>query len=220
METVDYLLGVKKLVGDELFEKVAKKYPLELRTFPASTKLHHAEVGGYIRHVWEVINFCSDLTDNLANYQMEVGDRTEKFNIDTLIKLAFIHDLDKLTRYELDPEEPTAKQCNYARTLGIEVVINDCKSSLSCKIDNKKNGKNNFVSYYRYRDQPAIGETARVVIMCLELGISLNEDEVHCIEYHHGGWSNIAKAPMSPMACILHCADLMSAKILGNDYGS
>lgn len=216
METLKYLKGIEKLLRDDwLFRQVAERFAVEIRTFPAAIKHHHAEVGGYARHIWETMTFCVGLSESIASVDGLDRSSFGMYDMGVLMRLAFLHDIDKLTRYELDPEEPTAAQVKYAKQLGCNITTNDCKSSLSTKIDNMKNGVHNPIQYYRYKDQLALEETARVVMLCAELDIVLTEEQIHCICYHHGGWSGIANRDMSPMACVLHCADLMSAKVLG-----
>lgn len=197
---------VRDQVGKPLFSKVYGRFSQRLLNFPASIKHHHAEQGGYLRHISEVIYFCEYLMN-------------DQYPIDTImmIKLAFIHDLDKLERYKIDTEPPTTKQLNYARGLDIFIEENECKNSLSTKIDNKKNGLNNPIQRYGYVDKLVADESAMVVQICMDLGIPLIHEEVHALCCHHGGWSAAAqKGQMSPMATILHCADLMSTNLMGN----
>ena len=203
---MNYLKEVEGIVGSGLFRKIQNKYFVEMENFPAAIKHHHAEKGGYIRHIYEVINFCLELS-RLANLS---------FDVDVLLRIAFIHDLDKLERYEIDNEAPTAAQVKYAINLGVSRTAEDSKSSISTKIDNKKNGLNNPIQYYRYRELLVIDESAKVTQMCGKLGIELTDEDIHCLSTHHGGWSDAGKrGSLSPMATILHCADLMSARILG-----
>lgn len=231
---MNYLKEVSGIVGLELFNKVYSVYAIQMETFPAAIKHHHAERGGYIRHVYEVLRFCDELMNVATAFQRLVDDAENKFSVEALIKLAFIHDaknkfsvealiklafihdLDKLERYEIDDELPIDKQMSYARSLGIIIELNECKSSLSTKINNKKNGMNNPIQYYRYKDILVIDESAKVCQMCSNLGIKLTDEDVHCLSTHHGGWSEAGKrGDLSPMATVLHCADLMSAKIYG-----
>lgn len=200
---MNYLKEVEGLVGDNLFSRVYTKYGLEMTDYPAAIKHHHTERGGYIRHIWEVLTIGEYINQ-------------EHVNPECFIKLAFIHDLDKLERYEPDTEAPTAAQVKYAKSLGIEIKTIDTKSSLSTKIDNKKNGLNNPIQYYCYREKLVVDESAKVCQMCCQLGIELTDADLHCLATHHGGWSDAGKrGSLSPMATILHCADLMSARILG-----
>ncbi len=213
---MNYLKEVKDIVDAYTFNQTMNKYQTELETFPASTRFHHCEIGGYIRHVWEVIDFCRNLIKDLVDTQMKIGEFTE-IDVDALIRIAFLHDLDKLERYELDPENPTKAQVKYAIDLGIRVDSEDSKSSLSTKIDNKKNGLDKPICYFRYKDQLVVDESAKVCQMCQKLGIELSNEDIHCLACHHGGWSEAGKrGTLSPMATILHCADLMSTKILGD----
>ena len=213
---MNYFDEVGKIVEAKLFDSVYKKYRDEMGSFPASIRHHHCASGGYIRHIWEVLKLCDDLVSSLG---WKDGMDMPGFMRQALIKLAFIHDLDKLERYEIDPESPTPKQVKYAISLHIPIIMEkESKSSLSCKINNKVNGLDDPIQYYRYKDKLVADESAMVVMICMENGIELTKEDIHCLSYHHGGWSNVGQrgGKMSPMACILHCADLMSAQILGD----
>lgn len=210
MIAMDYLSNIQRMLGGETFSRVNEEYYEQLLTFPGSIRHHHSESGGYIRHICEVMDFCKMMTNNFQIPRFS--------DHELLLKLAFIHDLDKLERYELDPEMPTKKQITYAESLGIVIDEKDCKSSLSTKIDNKKNKLNKPIQYFRYKDKLPADDSARVVRICMELGIPLTDDDVHAISCHHGGWANVLQKGgiLSPTATILHCADLMSTQILGD----
>ena len=148
-----------------------------------------------MRHVWEVLTWCDRLGAP-----------------DWVKKVAFVHDIDKLERYMLDPEPATAKQINYAAQLGIVYTKEDGKSSLSCKIDNAKGGTRE-ISYYVYRKGiPSMDESANVVRICAELGWVMDVRDISLVSCHHGGWSAAGNREMSAEATLLHCADLLSAK--------
>lgn len=68
---------------------------------PASTKYHHCWVGGLYDHTQEVIEqaFYLHSTDNTVNKLMSKDD---------IIISAFVHDLDKLNKYQIDPNNPSA----------------------------------------------------------------------------------------------------------------
>ena len=183
---------------------LAYVYKSQFMSHPAAIRWHHAEVGGYMRHVYEVMTIVLKLS---AEYGCDAAQ---------MVKLAFIHDVDKLERYELDDEPPTGPQAKYARSLGVEITGKDSKASITVKIDNAKNGTNKPIQYYRYKDIPVADEAARVVRICAENGMILTDDEVHCISCHHGGWSDAGqRGSLSAEATLLHCADLISARVYG-----
>jgi hypothetical protein len=207
----DYVMELKNIVPADLFCAVAEKYFDELRDFPAAIKHHHVEKGGYSRHIYEVVSFAKIIFNNVA---VSLG--TFDFTLESLIKVAFLHDIDKLERYEFSSEDPTPAQVNYARSLCITIESYDTKSTLSTKIDNKKNKKNTPLQYFKYRDGiPPADESARVMRICQDIGVSLTDEEMSAVCCHHGGWSAAAANGMTQMATLLHCADLMSAKITG-----
>ena len=45
-------------------------------------------------------------------------------------------------------------------------------------------------------------------------GLFLTDEQLHAVTFHHGGWSEFVKygSDMSPLATVLHCADMLSAK--------
>ena len=205
---MEYVEKLSDIVPAELFDVVMLAYPEEMQTFPAAIKHHHAEVGGYARHIFEVVEFAKKI------YGMQQFD----FSIESLIKVAFLHDIDKLERYCVDSEPPTGPQLKFARSLQIPIANKESKTSLSTKIDNKKNNLNKPIQYFAYRQGiPPADESARVMRICQDLKINITDVEMSAICCHHGGWSAAANmiATMTPMATILHCADLMSAKIMG-----
>lgn len=177
---------------------------------PASIKHHHAEKGGYARHISEVMQYCYNMFSEI------IPASERNFALSSLLLAAFIHDLDKVFRYQVDSESPTEKQLSYASSLGVEILDIDSKASISTKIDNKKNNKNDPIQYYTYADNPfPAEETAMVLQICMGYDIVLTKEEVHAIAMHHGGWALLAKqgnSNMTNMATTLHCSDLMSAR--------
>jgi hypothetical protein len=58
---------------------------------------------------------------------------------------------------------------------------------------------------------------------CARFGIWLTDEHLHAVSCHHGGWASLlssvhtfVRGPLSPLATIVHCADLCSANILGD----
>ena len=179
---------------------LTKYYEKEISIFPASIKWHHTEQGGYIRHVYEVMQ-----------YVIQLG-------YPQLVRLAFLHDVDKLERYQIDTEKPTGPQLKYAQSLGILIEPIDSKTSVSVKINNAKNNLNDPIQYFTYREVPAMDEAANVMRICSNFDIKFNLEDVHCLCCHHGGWSHAGqRGGLSPLATILHCADLMSTNINGKE---
>jgi hypothetical protein len=155
----------------------------------------------------------------IADYLTSLGGRYAPKERTRLMRLAFLHDVDKLERYEIDPEKPTAAQAKYAADLGIKLTPEDSKSTVSVKIDNCKNKLDAPLRYFRYRPGiPPADEAARVVRISAAHGLLLDDEDVHAISCHHGGWSDAGKrGSMSPVATLLHCADLMSANLYGKE---
>lgn len=180
--------------------KLFKHYEKEITAYPASIRYHHTEQGGYIRHILEVMQYVIQL------------------EYPQLVRLAFLHDVDKLERYQIDTEKPTAPQLKYAKSLGIMIEPIDSKTSISVKINNTKNNLNDPIQYFTYRDFIPMDESANVIRICSNFDIKFSIEDVHCLCCHHGGWSHAGtRGELSPLATVLHCADLMSSNINGKD---
>ena len=52
-------------------------------------------------------------------------------------------------------------------------------------------------------------DSAKVVNLCSKFGITLTEKQLNALCYHHGGWTK-DQGNMTPLAILLHEADLMS----------
>ena len=64
-----------------------------------------------------------------------------------------------------------------------------------------------------YADVPSYDESAKVTQLCYQYGIQLSDLHLEALAMHHGGWSANNNKPMSPLAVIIHSADLMSTFI-------
>lgn len=168
---------------------IIKKYEGKMDFCPSSIQYHHTENLGYSLHVYEVLKIMDDMANSLF-------DIIDKINIEEAFFVGFIHDLDKLTRYKQE------------------------KATYSVP---KENGISTDLDLYQgwrwtYANNKSTGDVPKVLQMLAKMNIELNDSELHILAYHHGGWSNISNQPMSSTACFLHCADLMSAKILDENY--
>lgn len=72
-------------------------------------------------------------------------------------------------------------------------------------------------------DRPICESSGLIFRMVQPFGIDLDEDMLHAITFHHGGWAEYFKtypyARMSPTATVLHTADLLSGNIRGMRNG-
>ena len=108
---------------------------------------------------------------------------------DDVILVAFIHDLEKLDKYKFNNNyEPNRKwEKGYKET--------------------------QFTFNY---DKIDMDDTAQVVRYCYRYGIELKDIHLNALSYSHGGWSLNPKGKLTPLAALLHGADLMSANMFKN----
>lgn len=87
---------ISMIEDKDLREKIKSIY-LDLRAnmeyYPASTKYHHKDFGGHGDHTAQVM----ELSINIYN---SLKESCADFNLDDVILVAFVHDLDKLWRYQ------------------------------------------------------------------------------------------------------------------------
>ena len=181
---------------------------------PAAIKHHHATVGGYAVHICEV-------TDNLLKLLTAFGETG--FTRQDAVVAAYVHDLDKLFwRYQRDAEPPTDAQVKFASSLGLQVTAMDSKSTLSQRIDAKKNDKpldTSAMAYHTRRDDcPTMDDSAAVATLMIEHQLpGWNRAVAEAVSLHHGGWAPLAQAgglgKFPPLATLLHAADLISANV-------
>ena len=181
-----------------LYQKLLDMYdrlePL-MKEMPASIGKHHSEVGGYYRHVQEVVYYALKIREMMA--------KDKSPNVPSeydIILVAFIHDLDKLERYK--------------RNDGNFVIINP-----NPKLRNDQKTKWFKPPFMYNTELPVFESSAYVANQCAPFGIRLTNDHLHALAMHHGGWSEYASRArngISPMATILHSADLLSAFIRGD----
>lgn len=102
--------------------------------------------------------------------------------LDDVIFLTFVHDWDKLERYVLEGE---------------------------FKSGDKKGGKK-----FAHALDVTIDPYAKVVSMLAKEQIYMTDEQIHALAYQSGGWSEFARhgSDMTPLATILHCADMLSSK--------
>jgi 23S rRNA maturation-related 3'-5' exoribonuclease YhaM len=107
---------------------------------------------------------------------------------DDVILVAFVHDLEKTIKYKFNKNYDESKKW--------------------------EKGYKETEFNYNY-DKIDTNDTAYVVKMCYEHGIKLTDNHLNAITMHHGGWSVDSKNKMTPLACILHSADLISTYLYG-----
>jgi len=182
----------------------------KMLSMPSSVKYHHAFPGGYLAHVGEVV----------TNIQRLLGIfKCNSFTTEQGLTAAIIHDIDKLNRYCIDTEPPTNKQTSYAKSLGIVILPSDSKTTVSKKIDTKKNGgdPNDVSDEFTYVDREGLSSVGEVVQICAQYGLLLDNTILNAITYHHGGYSDEIRAnptrqhKISDLGIMLHLADYASS---------
>lgn len=193
------------------------KYSALICTQAGSAAKHHWWVGGYVQHVCEVCENVEWLGPSAALTEEEQ---------ELLSVAAYLHDFDKLWKYERESDPPTPKQLHYARGLGCVLDPNETKASISLKIEAAKEGAVSsappVIRPFRYiKDALAFNGTAKIQAVVASVGLVLPDLVLHAITFHHGGWSEpymthpTYSPTMHPVAVVLHIADLWSSHILG-----
>jgi hypothetical protein len=196
--------------GYALLMKIHEGKKSKMLEMPAAVKHHHNYAGGYIVHVNEVMMAM----DKFLKEGFDMG----LFDHNRAMMAAYIHDFDKLERYEKLPwEAPSDKQLDYARRLGVEICEGDSKEAMTVKISNKKGERTDPIPLFKYINNEGYGfdETAKVQQMLVQYGLALPDDVLHAVTMHHGGFSLHAGGHMkiSPMATLLNMADMVSSKV-------
>lgn len=187
---------------------------------PASIKFHHAFPGGYAVHIYEVV-FNALMISNILRptFTAEVS---KAMSASDVVIASYVHDLDKLFwRYRRGGEPPTQPQLKLASAKGVPISEYETKTTISIKIDAAMNGQpippDEELSWHdRIPNIPAIDDSASVLFLCNEHGLTgLTRGILHAITLHHGGWAPLPasgeKVAMSPLATVLHSADILSA---------
>jgi hypothetical protein len=184
-ELVQYLTFVQDDVLKNRLLSLHQGLKLLIDEVPASVKYHHNWTGGYKQHVLQVLRHAISIYSTL--YLGEEGRepigqekgklRKPHFSLDDVILVAYIHDLDKLYRYQ--------------------------------KLDKPKDGR----EWEHVKDFPSYDDSAKVVSMCYEYGIVLTDRHLEALAMHHGGWSANPRGRMTPLAVIIHSADMISTHI-------
>jgi len=202
--------------GQELLMRIHTKNRDKMLLYPAAVKHHHNYEGGYIVHVNEVMMGMDSMLNS--------GFGPDDINWQRCMLAAYVHDFDKLERYEVLPfEPPTDKQISFAMKLGVNISKDDSKGSISVKINNAKENVNDEIpdpneKVFIYKDNNGHGfdETAKVQQMLVAYRLPLPDEVLHAVSMHHGGYAPLAKdyhMNMSPMATLLNMADMASSKI-------
>ncbi len=186
------ILGSVKRDGMDAVVKYLTKQS-DFMTAPASTKYHESRESGLLRHSLNVygelmILYAAAVKENKVPYDEGVKD--------SIAIVALLHDICKANYYEVGSKN--VKQL-------------------------AANGKEEWVKvpFYKTKDDAtyyAVGNDHGYdsVIKLQQLGLKLNKDELSAIAFHMGNFENKATGKAyerSPLALLLHVADLMATYI-------
>lgn len=186
MEIIDHLKSIQNEKYREPLLKLYNDLEETMKYMPAAIRHHHAEIGGFYRHIKEVIEIA------LKFYSTLKQDFERRLILeDDVILVAFIHDLEKLDKYKFNNNyEPNRKwEKGYRET--------------------------QFTFNY---DKTDMNDTAQVVRYCYRYGIELKDIHLNAITYHHGGYSVDTKGRLTPLAALLHSADLISVNMFKDNH--
>lgn len=151
---------------------------------PSSYRGHHKWEGGYLYHVYEVMAI------SLRLYQSIKSLDGHAFGSDDLLLVSYVHDLEKLWKYQRATESWKLKKGQVYEYIP---------------------GAVNF------------DESAKVVQVCAQYGVLLNDMHLEAISHHHGGYSASISSihgyyrKMTTLSTILHAADQLSRFIYGGE---
>lgn len=158
----------------------------QMELMPAAVSHHHFWTGGILQHISEVMT----IVQVLYRIMERIRGTPTTFTMDDAILVAYIHDLDKLERYE--------RNTTNWKTKGVAYPFKAKEDLLTCE------------------------STGLIATKCAQYRIELSREHLHSLAFHHGGFSEYMSSvyvkyqpEMSPLATLLHCADLMSGFILG-----
>ncbi|MBD5177485.1 MAG: HD domain-containing protein [Bacteroidales bacterium] len=111
-------------------------------------------------------------------------------------------------------------------SIAIAALLHDvCKSNFYLPVKKKrKNEVGLFEEYdaYEYQDKNfPVGHGEKSVIMLLQSGLDLTDDEIYAIRWHMGGW-NLSRddersyreaSKLSPLMTLIHTADTLASAI-------
>lgn len=166
--TIDTLLALMNPTHQKIAKQILKDYSAHIYVIPGSTKKHHCWKGGYISHLEEAMNIAIILYEELGTR------RKLYFSISSMLFIIFIHDFDKVIRYEY---------------------------------------KDNDVLVKKGYDKEYIHKTRKI----LEGHYLYNftASEWNALLYVHGEGDDYhpTKLIMKPLACLVHCSDIISARL-------
>ncbi len=165
MDNKTKIVNLLKKVNREGIENLIKfMQESDYFTAPASTKYHLNEEGGLATHC---INVYKRLYQGYSQRAKELTGSTELDSAtkESIVIVALAHDLCK---------------CNFY------------KSSFRNQ-KNEETGEWEKISVYTVQDQSPLGHGEKSVILLLQLGVKLTEEEIYAIRWHMGGFDEAVR---------------------------
>lgn len=165
MDNKTKIVNLLKKVNREGIENLIKfMQESDYFTAPASTKYHLNEEGGLATHC---INVYKRLYQGYSQRAKELTGSTELDSAtkESIVIVALAHDLCK---------------CNFY------------KSSFRNQ-KNEETGEWEKIPVYTVQDQSPLGHGEKSVILLLQLGVKLTEEEIYAIRWHMGGFDEAVR---------------------------
>lgn len=165
MDNKTKIINLLKKVNREGIEDLIKfMQESDYFTAPASTKYHLNEEGGLATHC---INVYKRLYQGYSQRAKELTGSTELDSAtkESIVIVALAHDLCK---------------CNFY------------KSSFRNQ-KNEETGEWEKIPVYTVQDQSPLGHGEKSVILLLQLGVKLTEEEIYAIRWHMGGFDEAVR---------------------------
>lgn len=165
MDNKTKIVNLLKKVNREGIESLIKfMQESDYFTAPASTKYHLNEEGGLATHC---INVYKRLYQGYSQRAKELTGSTELDSAtkESIVIVALAHDICK---------------CNFY------------KSSFRNQ-KNEETGEWEKVPVYTVQDQSPLGHGEKSVILLLQLGVKLTEEEIYAIRWHMGGFDETVR---------------------------
>lgn len=165
MDNKTKIVNLLKKVNREGIENLIKfMQESDYFTAPASTKYHLNEEGGLATHC---INVYKRLYQGYSQRAKELTGSTELDSAtkESIVIVALAHDICK---------------CNFY------------KSSFRNQ-KNEETGEWEKVPVYTVQDQSPLGHGEKSVILLLQLGVKLTEEEIYAIRWHMGGFDETVR---------------------------
>ena len=157
MESKGVRFYLETHLNSNIKDKVLKMYDdlqEDFAYWPASIRFHHNKKNGLAQHTEEVL-YCA--LKIFKTFEEEL--RKRLIVVSDIVLVAFIHDLEKLTKYKEN---------------------ND--------YDEDKFQPNVYEFKYNY-SKIDVHDSAKVVNLCSKYGIVLSDKQLNALSYHHGGWT-------------------------------